>query len=333
MRRKWKIALLLTCILVGMQSGMAAAGTLNEKVFGFKLRQAEKGVVESQYSVGERFAVGLGVGRDPQQAFHWFKKAAEAGYARAQFKVGECLETGQGTTADVDEAYLWYGKAAAQDDAAAKQKLAARKQQASLVAKRKADAHREALERADREKAALEKAARESRERAEQELAETRARELAEQEAQQKEIRERAERERALTVSRLVDILRVGGWTAFGTPVEFVPSQRTSCVKQGDRRMLCFTDERNVNVGDSHVRYQAKSEIELNAGGKFGIHYRYQVLKLQSADSSLPAHDQPTVPRLELGWQEPGYHLQCELVNPAAFSCTDQQGQTLALSR
>jgi len=333
MRRRWKNLLSLVCILAGILPGIVAAGTLNDKVFGFKLRQAEKGIVESQYSVGERFEVGLGVKRDLQQAFHWFKKAAEAGNARAQFKVGEYLETGQGTTADIDEAYLWYGKAAAQDNAAATQKLTARKQQAALAKKRKADAQREAREGAARKIAAQEKAARESRERAEQEREATRARELAERKAREKETRERAEQERTLTVSRLVDILRFGGWTAFGIPVEFVPSQRTSCVKQGGRRILCFTGERNVNVGDSHVRYQAKSEIELNAGGKFGIHYRYQVLKLQSADSSLPVHDQPTAPRLELGWQEPGYSLQCELVNPAAFSCTDQQGQTLALSR
>jgi len=315
---------------------------LSSKLAEYQLRKAREGDLKSQIEVAKRYETGRGLEQDPQQAFFWYRKAAEQGDARAQFKVGEMLSKGTGVAKDVEAAKGWLGKAAQQGFAAAVSALSAieaaekeaRARAEREAAARKARAEREARARAAREKAAREKAEREraAREKAARERA---AREKAERE---RLARERARREaeakkkQALTVARAMEILRAGGWSVNGVPIEYLPSARTSCVKQGANRLLCFTGERNVNLGDRHVRYQIKSEIQVAEGGVLDVQYRYQVLKVRRADKSLPAHDQPVAPSLDLGWQAP-HRLQCRLNPPAALDCANGDGRHYVLNR
>ncbi len=315
---------------------------LSSKLAEYQLRKAREGDLKSQIEVAKRYETGRGLEQDPQQALFWYRKAAEQGDARAQFKVGEMLSKGTGVEKDVEAAKGWLDKAARQGFAAATSALnaieaaekEARARAERETAARKAKAEREARARAAREKAAREKAEREraAREKAAREKAERErlAREAAARERAQHEAE--AKKKQTLTVAQAMEILRAGGWSVNGVPIEYLPSARTSCVKQGANRLLCFTGERNVNLGDRHVRYQIKSEIQVSEGGMVDVQYRYQVLKLRRADKSLPAHDQPVAPALELGWQAP-HRMQCRLNPPAALDCANGDGRHYALNR
>jgi TPR repeat protein len=86
---------------------------LSQAVVMFE-RQAETGDPEAQNSVGEMYARGLGVPKDPEKALQWFRKSAEQGNARAQANLGAMHEKGLGVPQDKAESVKWFEKAAAQ---------------------------------------------------------------------------------------------------------------------------------------------------------------------------------------------------------------------------
>lgn len=55
---------------------------------------ARKGNVEAQYHVGMLLNNGIGVSKDPKQAYEWFEKSSRSGDALASYKVG-CYLAGQ----------------------------------------------------------------------------------------------------------------------------------------------------------------------------------------------------------------------------------------------
>jgi TPR repeat protein len=111
----------------------------NVRAFQLRLRVAEGGHAEAQYSVGMSYA-GLdgGVAEDHDESVRWFtrageqgrvdamtmlgvygstkdpatakwlRKAAENGSWQAQVRLGDCCSTGEGFPHDDIEAYAWY---------------------------------------------------------------------------------------------------------------------------------------------------------------------------------------------------------------------------------
>lgn len=105
---------------------------------------AELGNVPAQYQLALRYFQGRGMGRDAEQAAHWFRRAAdvgeprsqlalalmhakgdgvaqvdrlaaywmrqsaESGFHKAQLLLGGMYERGQGVSKDSTEAYFWY---------------------------------------------------------------------------------------------------------------------------------------------------------------------------------------------------------------------------------
>ena len=63
----------------------------------------------------------------PANRFHVVKFVAEKGYARAQYTLGQMYEKGQGVGRDLQEAEKWYQQAAAKGHAEAKTALDAMK--------------------------------------------------------------------------------------------------------------------------------------------------------------------------------------------------------------
>ena len=86
--------------------------------------KAEQGDAQAQVSLGERYFDGLGVSRDYEQAFAWFRRAAEQGHPRAQDNVGLMLFLGRGTAQDHVEACKWLLLARDQGDPKATDSLA-----------------------------------------------------------------------------------------------------------------------------------------------------------------------------------------------------------------
>lgn len=75
---------------------------------------ARRGNSGAQYAIGNCYADGNGVVKNPEQAFYWYMKAAEQGHPDAQWSVGHCYEKGKGVSLNYREAVNWYEKAGEQ---------------------------------------------------------------------------------------------------------------------------------------------------------------------------------------------------------------------------
>lgn len=77
--------------------------------------EAEKGDAAAQVKYGLFFAKGLGIARDPAEAFKWFEKSAAQGNAEAMYCVGVAYDVGDAGETDYAKAAEWYRKAAEKD--------------------------------------------------------------------------------------------------------------------------------------------------------------------------------------------------------------------------
>ena len=93
-------------------------GIQKDQVESFKwaLASAEKGVMQSQFTVAEMYAAGEGVERNPAKAYHWFREAAKQGHHVAYFRIAEMLEQGTVAKASADEVKRLYLVAATDFD-------------------------------------------------------------------------------------------------------------------------------------------------------------------------------------------------------------------------
>lgn len=73
---------------------------------------AENGHVQSQYLLATQYDAGLGVAKNANSSFHWYKKAARAGVDIAQHNVAVAYAQGHGVEADLDKAITWWKRAA-----------------------------------------------------------------------------------------------------------------------------------------------------------------------------------------------------------------------------
>lgn len=73
---------------------------------------AKAGDRQAQYELGLAYRDGKGIGRNPAQAFRWFRQAAEKDLPEAQYEVGQMEEDGDGTEKNAADAAEWYRKAA-----------------------------------------------------------------------------------------------------------------------------------------------------------------------------------------------------------------------------
>jgi len=85
---------------------------------------ADQGQAEAQYNLGILYLKGLGVARNPEEAFRWFLLAADQGQADAQFQAGLMREKGIGVQKDYGQAQVWFALAAERGDAEAEAALA-----------------------------------------------------------------------------------------------------------------------------------------------------------------------------------------------------------------
>ncbi|EFC46031.1 predicted protein [Naegleria gruberi] len=84
-----------------------------EKVFEWKLKAAEKGIVDAQASVAEMYDEGRGVSANYEKALYWLIKAAEGGDLESQILLGWYYEKGKGMDQPNNEmSFKWYKQAA-----------------------------------------------------------------------------------------------------------------------------------------------------------------------------------------------------------------------------
>jgi TPR repeat protein len=95
-----------------------------EQAFHWFSKAAKQGHANAQYILGGAYFYGLGIEKDLEQAFHWFSKAAKQGHATAQYKLATAYADGHGIAKDLEQAFYWYGEAAKQGHATAQYNLA-----------------------------------------------------------------------------------------------------------------------------------------------------------------------------------------------------------------
>jgi hypothetical protein len=108
------MAPLVSAIAAVAAAPPAGAGAAAED-FGRLSRQAAQGDAAAQYSLGNMYLDGKGVGKDEAQAIAWWKKAAESGNADAQFSLGYVFSDGVidlHLQRDRAKAQYWWTKAA-----------------------------------------------------------------------------------------------------------------------------------------------------------------------------------------------------------------------------
>ena len=76
------------------------------------LPAAKDGDSQAQYGLAIHYHRGLGVGRDPALAVHWYALAAEQGHGEANFALGRMYETGDGIRRNYPKAAELYAVAA-----------------------------------------------------------------------------------------------------------------------------------------------------------------------------------------------------------------------------
>jgi hypothetical protein len=86
---------------------------LKKAVYWLK-RAAREGQPYAQMLMGNLYAEGKGVDRDPAHAVYWWKKSALADNPQSQFRLGEAYLEGQGVKKDPTQAIHWLTKSAEQ---------------------------------------------------------------------------------------------------------------------------------------------------------------------------------------------------------------------------
>ena len=90
---------------IGVRRNRASAAKWLQKA-------AEHDHVRAMFILGNWYlSKQRGIEYNPRKAAWWFRRAADKGDAWGMFHLGECYENGIGIKKDPDEAYLWYCRA------------------------------------------------------------------------------------------------------------------------------------------------------------------------------------------------------------------------------
>jgi TPR repeat protein len=115
---------ILFCMTPALR-GDTAAGmrAFQKKDYGVAYREwaeaANQGQAEAEYNLGMLYLKGLGIARNPQEAFRWLLLAADQGQVNAEFQVGLMREKGVGVRQDYAQAQVWFTLAAERGDSEA----------------------------------------------------------------------------------------------------------------------------------------------------------------------------------------------------------------------
>lgn len=125
--KSWRNQLLVLFFATALISAQAQApATQPSPVDPALLAKAATGDAAAQVQVGDAYAAGKGVPREPRQlaadykqAAEWYRKAADQGSIVAQIHLADLYRDGRGVARDMAQAVAWYRKAAELGDAGA----------------------------------------------------------------------------------------------------------------------------------------------------------------------------------------------------------------------
>ncbi|MCW9024081.1 MAG: sel1 repeat family protein, partial [Gammaproteobacteria bacterium] len=267
--------------------------------------------------------------------FEWYNKAAANKHNGAQFKVGECYANGWGVLKNPTKASIWYQKAAANGSSLAKERLtdikngqlAAKSREKSLaIERKKAKEQKQRLEAERVEKARLEKTrqqrlAAEKKRLREERLAKLKHKKVPQKNTPKPSSANKAAKTRNIGIPQLVNQVLKGQWRTANIAAGNLPSAVNNCLKSSETEIICFSTEQQRVVGNSNVMFTTKATINnFKSNGQFKVKYYYNVLDVSSSNKSGPAID-PAGLRLATGWQEPQQVMECQSIDQKRLSC------------
>lgn len=99
MRRLLSVLALVPVLLCGAEPDSPAVARLRAR--------ALQGFPGAQSNLGDLYANGYGVPKDPAEAASWYKKSAEQGYGEAEFNLGLTYLNGDGVAKNETEGLAW----------------------------------------------------------------------------------------------------------------------------------------------------------------------------------------------------------------------------------
>ncbi len=293
--------------------------------FKLDLMLAKRGDPGAQFYVADAYEEGRGVRRDLGKAFEWYSLAAKNKHNGAQFKLAEFYENGWGVKINKEKAQLWYKKAERNGSRLAKARLA----RLSLAKK------------ANQDKAKLRIA--------EKKRAEDRKHRLAENKARQEKARKKKERrlkqlqlsrakavpKKVVAATAMPDIMNVvlkGKWRRQSKSASLLPSALNTCLKTGEKEIVCFSKDQRRTVGNSQLLFTSKITLsDFTSNGRFNVTYFYNVLDSTYSAENGAAID-PFGLRAEKGWQEPYLKMSCQAKSRKRLRCS-RAGQTFVYTQ
>ena len=325
---------------------------------------AEQGHQKAEYKIAYMYYRGEGVAANPVKAFYLMDRLAKNGYARAQYYLAFMHETGDVTQRDLNQAYLWYSRAAAGGYTLAKDALADKKRFPAPPARIETAAKLPAVAAAKAPPNNLPHAAtipappipkagaknphpspatnnsvtaglRSEVTRGTQ-IALGTGRSAARQDVLTSPLASIAglqppTRKQQTPYAALAN----GNWVSQGNlPVEFLPSQLTSCELSNERAIECVSRNLVKTIGAAEVGYQTLATVyALQPTGEFKITYRNNIVKINRRDDSKPATKAGGVNKdIKLGMQEAEHHLECKFENDRTIQCVKNQTQKIILT-
>lgn len=83
-----------------------------QQAFNWMLAAAEQQYLEAQYELARMYSKGIGTGENPQETLRWLTRAADDGHAGAQFFLALAMDSGKGAPQNRDAALGWYRRSA-----------------------------------------------------------------------------------------------------------------------------------------------------------------------------------------------------------------------------
>jgi len=303
------------------------------------VKQAETGDVKAQYDIAMMYLKGRGVEQSDKQARYWLTKAAarhdekaitrlgilnykgEGGktdYKKAaklfsqvsqnstlaQYYLGEMYAEGSGVEKNHETAIAWYKKAAEGGFDRARGKIINLEEELKMIERRKINL----AEKQVQEEQVPEK-------------------QLASKKTQQKVVpqiqasKSKTAPVRKKTVLSPLDKLAGKNWVRSNKPVEFLPSEITSCEKEKEG-LVCFSEILKRMSGTQSVQYRVKSVIT-SAQGLVLVSYKNLVIDVEETQE---ADDAPLGYDDEL---EKGFSIRTGWTQEHVVECKQAKGKSM----
>lgn len=324
---------------------------------------------KAQFKVAYMYYRGEGVTANPAKAFQLMGALAKNGYVRAQFYVALMHETGAGTPRDMAQAHLWYSRAAAGGNSTAAEILTDTKRFPTQLAQNEIPPSGHVSQPAknvlpDIKRTPAQSGAPLTSNASPIILNPPLANMSPITDALRSEVTRGAQialgagpsAERLdlfpaplTSVAGLQPAIRMnpvpytalasGNWVSqANSPVEFLPSQLTSCELSNDGVIACVSKYLVKTIGESEIGYQTLATVyAAHSTGDFKITYRNNIVKITRRSNSKNAAefenlDKNADKNIKLGLQQTEHRLDCKFENEQTIQCVKNQTQKITIT-